>query len=501
MRSDAKERASPRLACLFLPALPLQAVLRAEPARANEPLAIVQGEGGRARIGAATPKALQLGVRPGLTVAEAEARAPGLLLRRPAPALVQAACDAAFDAVTSVSPRVEPGRPGVVYADATGLGLRHGDERGVAAALAGAASRVGLQGRVGIASGKRLAALAAVHGDGLEVVAPGQERAFLGPLPLAALGADARTRDTLLRWGVSTAGELAALPSAGVGTRLGAVGAALHKLASGLDDHPLQPQPAPLRFAESLSLDHELVNVEALLFLLRPPLEQLLERLDCHALACGQLALVLRLDPSGEARVPVELAAATRDLTALLSLCRSALELHPPDAPVRGIELVATPARVRTGQLALFGRPSIAPEKLAAAVAKVAAIVGPGRTGRVVLSATHDPAADALATFAPPEPSGREEAPTLAPRCRPLALRRFRPPLPAEVRVGPRGLQALRAPGVVGFVVSFAGPFRLDPIAPAADGPRDHWDAELSDGSIVRLVQAGSGWSVVGRYE
>lgn len=501
MRSETKVRSAARLACLYLPALPLQAVLRAEPARCNEPLAIVEGEGGRARIGAVTPHALRLGVRPGLTVSEAEARAPGLLLRRASPALVQAACAAAFDAASSISPRVEAGRPGVVFADATGLSLRHGDERGVAAALAGAALRVGLQGRVGIAGGKRIAALAAVHGDGLELVPLGQERAFLGPLPLAALGADARTRDTLLRWGVATAGALAALPSAGVGTRLGEAGAALHRLASGLDDHPLQPAPPPLRFAESLSLDHELSSAEALLFLLRPPLEQLLERLDCHALACGQLALVLRLDPSGEAHVPVELAAATRDVTALLSLCRSALELHPPDAPVRGIELVATPARVRLGQLALFGRPSVAPEKLAAAVAKVAAIVGPGRTGRVVLSGTHDPASDALAPFAPPEPSGREEEPAPTSRPRPLALRRFRPPLQAEVRVGARGPDALRAPGVAGLVVSFAGPFRLDPLTQADGGARDHWDAELNDGSIVRLVQGSGGWLVVGRYE
>lgn len=492
-----------RIGCLLVPDLPLQALLRAEPELAKVPLAIAEGEGGRARTVHVSAHARAEGVVPGLPVSDALALSPGLLVRWVDPQLVASARAAALDAAASVSPRVEEARPGVVLVDVEGLSSLFGSERGAASALVGAASRLGLAGRAGIASGKALAGIAAARGDGLEVVEPGAEQAFLAPLSLAALGASPRLVETLARWGIASAGDLAALPSAGVGTRLGEEGARLHRLVRGVDGEPLVPAAPPETFEEGCELDWELPSLEALLFLLRPVLERLVGRLDCHAWACGHLSLRLLLDPAGEVHVPVELAAPTRDVGALLSLCRTALERVDTGAPVRGLRVAGRPATPRREQLRLFGRPTVAPEKLATAVAKVAAIVGAERVGSPRTVDSHEPEAHATVRFDPPPPpeTDGEPAPVRAPAV--AGLRVFRPALDAEVRVGRDGPQAVRARGVNGWIVSLAGPWRLDLGWNAAPLRRDAYDAELSDGAVYRLARdLGSGrWSIVGRYD
>jgi protein ImuB len=492
-----------RIGCLLVPDLPLQALVRAEPELGKVPLAVAEGEGGRARVIHVSTHARAEGVTPGLPVSDALALSPGLLVRWVEPALVESARAAVLDAAASVSPRVEEVLPGIVVVDVEGLSSLFGSERGAASALVGAAGRVGLAGRAAVASGKTLARIAAARGDGLEVVEPGKERAFLAPLSLAALGASPRLVETLARWGIASAGDLAALPSAGVGTRLGEEGARLHRLVSGRDDEPLVPVAPPETFEEGCELDWELPSLEALLFLLRPVLERLVGRLDCHAWACGHLSLRLLLDPSGEVHVPVELAAPTRDVGTLVSLCRAALERVETGSPVRGLRVAGRPATPRREQLRLFGRPTVAPEKLATAVAKVAAIVGAERVGSPRTVDSHLPENHAVVRFEPPPPpdTDGEPAPGRAPAV--VGLRVFRPALEAEVRVGRDGPQAVRARGVNGWIVSLAGPWRLDLAWGEAPARRDAFDAELSDGAVYRLARdLGTGrWSIVGRYD
>src|SRR3954469_10454343 len=192
-----------KIACLQVPELPLIAALRAEPHLCGEPLAVVQPGrdlGGRAHVLGATPAAE--GVVPGQTLAEARAICPGLLTREGSPERERAAAQAAREAATAVSPRVEEAGPGLVYLDASGLESLIGDDRAVARALVAAAERVGLRAAVGLGSSKTVARLAAVAasaeltleatscgagGGAFRVVPPHDQREFLAALPLYAL--------------------------------------------------------------------------------------------------------------------------------------------------------------------------------------------------------------------------------------------------------------------------------------------------------------------------
>src|SRR2546429_8017676 len=75
----------PRIACLWVPDLPLCAAVRAEPRLAGAPLAVVQAGdlGGRAHVLGATP--LAEGVESGQTLAEARAVCPALVHRQASP--------------------------------------------------------------------------------------------------------------------------------------------------------------------------------------------------------------------------------------------------------------------------------------------------------------------------------------------------------------------------------------------------------------------------------
>ena len=93
-----------RIGCLLVPDLPLQALVRAEPELGKVPLAVAEGEGGRARVLHVSAHARAEGVTPGLPVSDALALSPGLLVRWAEPALVESARSAVLDAAASVSP-------------------------------------------------------------------------------------------------------------------------------------------------------------------------------------------------------------------------------------------------------------------------------------------------------------------------------------------------------------------------------------------------------------
>lgn len=508
------------IGCLWIPDLPLQALLRVEPSLHGQAVAVATGEGARAQVVGVSTRARTQGVAQGQRLQQARALCPELVVRWQEEDVLQAARDAALDAAASVSPRIEEARPGLVWIDASGLGKLHGGEREVAAALLRAAEQVGLEGRASLAIGKRVAEIAALRGEGIEVVAKGQERAFLAPLPLRALGAGDALLETLGRWGIATAGDLATLPGPGVASRLGQEGERLHRLARGEDREPLVPIQHEEVFEEGCDLDHELIALEGLLFLLRPVIERLLGRLSCRGLSCGGLVLRLALGGGGEAVLPVEVAAPTKDLGTLLALCRSMLERRPPGGAIRGVRVRAHARGGRVEQLRLFGLPSISPDELATAVAKVAAIVGEGRLGAPRLQDSHLPDAIRLERFdPPPPPSGEasfvrglesadvswkvaEEGATWG-GARALGLLRFRPPVQAEVRMAGGAPQSLRAGGVAGWVVSCAGPWRVDVGWHDAPAQQDGFDVELSDGAVYRLThdRLQDRWLLLGRYD
>jgi len=152
------------------------------------------------------------------------------------------------------------------FLDVTGARRLFGPGRDVAGTVRRrVAEEVSLSCSVGVATSKLIAKLASeaakpgaslqgpVPGPGIVEVKPGQELEFLHPLPVSSLwGVGPATAERLRRFGVTTVGDLAALPVQTVTAALGrAAGHQLHALAWAEDHRPVEPN------RETKSVGHE----------------------------------------------------------------------------------------------------------------------------------------------------------------------------------------------------------------------------------------------------
>lgn len=422
-----------RIASLYVPLFPLAARLRSEPELAGEIVVICEGNGGAARVVAASRPARKAGIKAGMSMAQARSVLPALLARGRDPGCETSAHEALLETAWSLSPRVEDAGLDTVFADVGGMHGLYDSERDLGQAAEVTASSMGLPIRVGIAANKLAARIAARQPGSPTVVPPGSEAAFLAALPIRHLRLDRRLAETLARWGVTTLGGLARLPADRVAGRLGPAGAAAHSSARGIDPQPLVPHQPSATLTEGMELEWPVVTVDPLLAAIRQCLDRIRQRLEAHDLACALLSIELGLEPEGSTRRTIRLPAPTRDVDALLALIRLELSSHPPDAAVAAFACFVHPNRPRRGQMTLFGAPEIHPEKLAATMARIAGRIGPDRIGAPRVSDGHLPERYDVAVFDPPPAPKLRREPKNGRGL--LAIRVLRPPVPLEVIV------------------------------------------------------------------
>jgi protein ImuB len=384
-------------------------------------------------------------------------------------------------------------------------------------ALMNAAEAAGLPARVGIASSKLAARVAAGLPDPPVIVAVGEEAAFLAPLPLQRLAPEVDVAETLERWGVRSVGDFARLPPSRIASRLGRLGRELHSTARGIDPRPLIPREPPPAFHEGMSLEWPLVALEPFLFVGRAALDRLCQRLESRGLACLRLELEMRLEPDGFQSRSVDLPAPSRDVKTLLTLVRLELEARPPGAPVAGFTFVAHPDRPREAQLSLYGPAALSPDKLATTLARLFALLGPERVGSPRPVDGHRPERFALVDFSPPPPPEARREPRAGRGL--LAVRVLRPPVeievltngdpaapdvpPVEIRPAPHTEEAKR-PRVEGPVKVASGPWGLEEEWWADDpAGRDYWDVEIAGRGLYRIYRerATGVWYADGIYD
>jgi protein ImuB len=543
-------------ACIYVPDFAVEAILRAEPELRSQALAVLAGKPPLVRVFAVNAKAGALGIEPGMTKSQAEV-CPGLLMRQRCALQEDAAHATLLDCAQSFSPCVEDTAHDTLVLDLTGLESLFGPLPKIARDLARRASDLGLEAHVAVASNPDSAVLAARGFPGVSLIPSGEEAARLGELPVEALLRMPGQPDdiepmleTLNRWGVRTLRALAALPEIAVSERLGQKGTRLQKIARGATQRTLVPVEAPLQFEEVVEMEHPIMLLEPLAFLLNRMLEQLCERLLARALAAQELRLQLELDtscreewetgsksaaeePFASAVLPLDQDGSRRpsphgrpspqnhfqrtlrlpvpmlDARIFLKLLQLDLQAHPPGAPITKIWLAAEPARPRPGQAGLFLPLSPHPEKLELTLARIAGIVGEGNVGSPAILDTYRPEGFRVERFLPPPPQVQAENKS-EPSAPVTALRMFRTPLPATVtlRAGQPGrIECAPRSRIRGDVIWMAGPWRStgdwwdqQPWA------RDEWDIAVQNENglvLYRLVHDlfNGRWLVEGTYD
>src|ERR1700689_2516552 len=453
-----------RIACIMVADFSIAAIVRSNPALAGKALAIGRSLAPHAELDAISPRARELGIRPGMTIAQARAISSELVVTHRSPAAESSAHAALLDAVESVSPVVEPGAPGCAWIDLAGLHRIYSGEEEIPAELVRCVRRVGMEPAAGVAANKELAHLAARCG-GVRVIEAGREREFLNWLPLDMLGLGKSDRGddletTLARWGMRRLGELARLNPDAVGTRLGRRGVELVRLARGGSHAPIVPRRRAEFFAESVELDYGIELLEPLGFVMRAMLERLAERLSMRGLVAGDVTLARGVRGHRRFKRRVEVAAPSNDVRAILTLINLSLEATPPEAAVESIRIEIAPRVPRPAQTDMFIPPSPAPDKLQTTIARLAALCGPGNVGMLSAENSHRPEAMRLDAFSPPAPAFPEKTP--AKNVTQLVIRAIRPAREIEVMCSREIPEFVRGENLGARVISIAGPWRRD---------------------------------------
>jgi DNA polymerase-4 len=146
-----------------------------------------------------------------------------------------------MDILKDMTPDVEPLGLDEAYLDVSGFGLA----REIALKMKRRIKQeLDLTASVGIASCKVVAKVASdlAKPDGLLEVAPREERSFFAPLSVGKLpGVGKKTKRVLEEMGVTTIGQLAALPSSVLRQTFGVAGETLHRYANGVDESRVEP--------------------------------------------------------------------------------------------------------------------------------------------------------------------------------------------------------------------------------------------------------------------
>lgn len=226
-----------------------------DPSLAGLPL-IVGGPGARGVVASCSYEARRFGVRSAMASVEARRRCPWAVFRPGRFDRYAELSARMHEILTSFTPLVEGIALDEAFLDVAGSARLFGPPETVAATIrARVLEELGLYCSVGVASTMVLAKLASkaakprataegvTPGPGVFVVAPGEELAFLHPMPVRAMwGVGPVTARRLGELGIKTVGELAALSPATLETAVGrAHGRHLHALARGLDQRRVEP--------------------------------------------------------------------------------------------------------------------------------------------------------------------------------------------------------------------------------------------------------------------
>ena len=297
-------------------------------------------DGHRRVIAAVDAQARALGLRPGLPLAQALARIPGLAVMPAEPAADAAALARLAVWCLRYAPLTAPDPPDGVWIDATGATHLAGGEAALLADLVARLQQAGFAARAAIADTPGAAhAVARYAATQTTIVPPGTTAVALAPLPIHALRLPDNTVETLHRLGLTRIGQLMAAPRAPLARRFGAP--LLRRLDQALGQvfEPIVPLDPPTLISRRLPFVEPLFTAEAFTAVIARLTRSVCRRLEHAGLGARRLDLLFeRVDGSIQA-IRVGTARPTHDPAHLARLLDEQLETVDPGPGVEAMRL------------------------------------------------------------------------------------------------------------------------------------------------------------------
>jgi DNA polymerase IV len=294
---------------------------------------------------AASYEAKFRGVRTAMGGAQARRLCPHAVVVPPRMSAYSEASKAVFAIFERTAPRVEGLSIDEAFLDVRGLERITGTPEEIAARLrAEVREQVGLPITVGVARTKFLAKVASgvAKPDGLLVVHPASELAFLHPLPVERLwGVGAVTAAKLRARGLTTVGDVARLPEPELVDLLGrAAGRHIHALAHNRDPRQVRTGRRRRSMGAQRALGRSSRSPDGLDTVVVALVDRLGRRLRAAQRVCRTVVLRLRFADFSRATRSHTLGEATAHTQTILATARALLAASMPTIERRGITLV-----------------------------------------------------------------------------------------------------------------------------------------------------------------
>jgi DNA polymerase-4 len=294
---------------------------------------------------AASYEAKAFGVRTAMSGGRARRLCPHAIVVPPRMSAYSEASKAVFAVFEDTSPLVEGLSIDEAFLDVRGMERISGTPTAIAVRLRRQVlERVGLPITVGVARTKFLAkvASAVAKPDGLLVVPPGGELAFLHPLPVRRLwGVGAVTAQKLNSRGITTVGQVARLPEAALVSMLGqASGRHLHALAHNRDSRPVRVGRRRGSIGSQRALGRSPRSLEAVDAVLLGLVDRVTRRMRAAGRIGRTVVLRLRFGDFSRATRSHTLPFATAETGVVLATTRGLLATAVPMIERRGLTLV-----------------------------------------------------------------------------------------------------------------------------------------------------------------
>ena len=338
---------------LHFPRFPLEVVSRGLPAVCGVgpgPVIVTEGSGTRAKVVAAAPDALALGLRPGMSLGAAWGLAAGLAVcQRDRESEVQTLGDIGAWAMQFSSL--------VVLRPPMGVSLEIGGSLSLFGGLDALLERLRVQTGalgftvcIGVAPTPIAANLLAVVANFGEeeppvLIATDLDHELgdvpIQALPLAVPELPARTVVALDKLGIKTLSDCEALPRNGLSRRVEGIVKVFDRIYGRAPD-PQSPYEPPLEFSSKLSLPAPTTSVEALLFAVNRLYQLLAGFLLSRAAGVALVELSLQHEGArSDSVVEIRMIRPSRDPAHLMALTRNRLEQSTLGAEVHGLTLCA----------------------------------------------------------------------------------------------------------------------------------------------------------------
>ncbi|MBM2805905.1 MAG: uncharacterized protein HW419_3798 [Deltaproteobacteria bacterium] len=346
-----------RLACVELPALPLQLLFRRHPDWVGYPAAVVAEDKPQGLVLWVNEAAREFGVLPGLRYGAAFSLASTLRAGEVSLAESEKAIADLTQRLLCFTPEVEPSaqEPGVFWLNGSGLQHLYASPRQWAGAIDKDLRAQGFVPNLAVGFTRFGSYAVAKAKEGITIFRdPVEEERAARAVALNRLNIEPKFRDALFKLGIKTVGALLALPPGGLRERFGKEAHRLYRMAAGDLWTPFEPSVPEEPARQQYLLDEPENDTTRLLFLIKQLLHPLLTTLAARQQALTALWLSLLIDHGDWFKESLRPAVPTLDAVQILDLVRLRLESLQLAAGVIEIELHADACAATSEQLRLF---------------------------------------------------------------------------------------------------------------------------------------------------